>query len=1064
MCQLSIIVQEPAADDFRDLVARFNEVAVQRNLSYEVLVVCSEKQAGHFQSTFADHVPAVRCVESADMQRLSGTAEGEIIVLAESLSEVSDSLDQVLEGVEERPESDLLLNRSTLPENLSHLLSRSVSRLTQLITGVSNPFPSWIAFRREDLPAHLETSAGSDPETIVDLIAYVATARHDGSSASDHVSDRTVSWEKLVQNRREVLRLFRSRYPLIYRLVLFCLVGFTGVGVDLATFFTTLNAGVNEVAATALAVWVAMSWNFWLNRSVTFRDRRTGSIRNQYVRFCLSCLAGAVVNGCLRVWLMGMNWPVFSDPLVAALTGIVAGTGFNFSFCNLFVFRPRMAVQNENPMPNGVESSIENRRDQELEKHSIRERLWPMRRSAAGNGVRKADSAGITLVVAVLIVGGWIAAGENVSSEVAADSDAEQSPGDAETPQKRERRDASEKVTAAKEEDKAAPRESVAANSSVKRTPLKLDLSSDAIEERLKKDCLYLSSDELEGRGIRTRGLDLAADYIAREFAAAELRDDFYEGTPFHEFELFSMGGDGPIQQLSFSAGNGNELRLERLRDFTTLLLSRVSDFDLPIAFAGYGITAREVQYDDFAGLNVRGKAVVVLRHAPPGFERKELIQNQYIRTKIANASAHGAAAVILCTDQKSIEASGSGAEKLLQAELTLDSEVRPIPVVHCRRALLVDLLKDSAGFDLPAVEKSIVETRKPASASIGRVRLNGVVSLTRKGRKLKNVIASMAGTGVRAEQTVILGAHYDHLGRGGWGSLSLGANHEIHNGADDNASGTAILMEVARQLSARKTSLQRRVLFIAFSAEELGLIGSRKYVEDPLVPLRDTVAMLNLDMVGRLRENRLTVYGTGTSAVWPDLLSSHSTGLKLAIQSRSGGFGPSDHATFYEKGIPVLHFFTGFHPQYHRPGDDLEHLNIEGMRRIAALTVKIIVDLTETENRPTAPRGVSVFGSAGRPITFDNALAVNGQGRPMLGVIPVARSNGAGVGVQQIVPKSVADRHGIKKGDIILQLGKREIKTPVDMSEAMFEVRDEKVIRILLIRNGIQLEVQVQL
>ncbi len=598
-----------------------------------------------------------------------------------------------------------------------------------------------------------------------------------------------------------------------------------------------------------------------------------------------------------------------------------------------------------------------------------------------------------------------------------------------------------------------------------------VSLADEAIEARLRRDAAFLASDDLEGRGARTRGLELAAEYLAEQFAATGLNTKHFDGAPFQEFELFSIGGDSPVQQLTFNSPEGQARRLKPDQDFTSLVLSRKTKLNVPVVFAGYGISAPEVAYDDYQGLDVTGKAVVVLRHAPPMFDNiaDDLAKHSYVRTKIANASAHGAAAVLLCTDLPAVPRESAGtdtdAEQLLRVELRLDDGVRPIPVVHCRREMLKTLLSELCEFDLDATETSIRRTGKADSRDFDGLSLAGHVSQLRRGRTLKNVLATLQPAAPINEETIVVGAHYDHLGRGGWGSLTLGANHEIHNGADDNASGTAVMLEVARQLTACSEELQRQVLFIGFSAEELGLIGSRKYIEQPLIPIDQTIAMLNLDMVGRLRNDRLTVYGTGSSKLWNPMLDVATAGNALTLIRKPSGYGPSDHASFYEAGVPVLHFFTGFHPQYHRPEDDIQHLNVAGMRRIATLVVDLLKQLAQAEQRPPRTLAGDSSGLLGSSVSFDSLLTSPSRAsKPVLGVVPANRgSDREGVLVERTLKQSVADLYGFRSGDVIVRIGDDRVDTVDELVTRVGKLSRGDRLPIELVRNGIRLEVQVQ-
>ena len=597
--------------------------------------------------------------------------------------------------------------------------------------------------------------------------------------------------------------------------------------------------------------------------------------------------------------------------------------------------------------------------------------------------------------------------------------------------------------------------------------------SHDAVESRLHEMAKYLSHDRLQGRGVNTSGLDLAADYIAGKFKELKLDTDHYRAGPFQEFQLFSLGREGAVQQLALIDNEGESSRLTLGTHYTSIMASRTGRIELPVVFAGYGITAPSVSYDDYEKLTVNGAAVVVLRHCPPVIRKEgdRLVRHSWIRTKIRNAVEHGARAVLLCNDlseldriRNELKLDPAKSEPLIRAELTPETPADSVPTIHCRRSALKPFLL-KAGLDLDAAEKRINSTSNPQSRRLEKTQISATVSRARTGRKLKNVLGLLSGRSELASQTIVLGAHYDHLGRGGWGSLALGANDEVHNGADDNASGTAVMIEVARQLAARKTPLKRSVLFIAFSGEELGLIGSKRYVRDPLIPMSQTIAMLNLDMVGRLRKQQLTVYGTGTSPVWPKLLDSKSKPLGLQIASRAGGFGPSDHASFYEKGVPVLHFFTGFHPQYHRPADDVELLNVEGMRQIASLVSAMIVEIAESDARPvrSSPRGGLVDLS---PETLNGVLTgqVKGQPRVVLGVVPRESKRERGLVIESTVPRSPADRFGLRVGDVIVRIGDKEVSTTKQLTEHVQTHKRGETVLIQIRRNGILLEVNVRL
>jgi hypothetical protein len=341
---------------------------------------------------------------------------------------------------------------------------------------------------------------------------------------------------------------------------------------------------------------------------------------------------------------------------------------------------------------------------------------------------------------------------------------------------------------------------------------------------------------------------------------------------------------------------------------------------------------------------------------------------------------------------------------------------------------------------------------------------LAGEVHVGPVAQDLKNVVATLEAEGPLADETVVVGGHYDHLGYGGgWGSLAPWTR-EIHNGADDNASGTAVVIELARLLAADPARRARRVMFIAFTAEESGLIGSQHYVEHPLVPLEQTVAMLNFDMVGYLRQNRLEVYGTGTAVEFDPLLTRFGSVHGLRLIREPDGDGPSDHANFFERGIPVLHFFTGFHSHYHRPSDDYERLNVEGLRRITQLGRDLVVQLAADAQRPQprinsglewlverpAPRAAPRTASGMSPAA---GLGVRGQ----LGPAPPG-----GYVIREVNQRGIAARCGLRAGDCILQIGPQRIGSDNDFTEASRLLKPGATVPVLVQRGLYELEFEV--
>jgi Zn-dependent M28 family amino/carboxypeptidase len=296
------------------------------------------------------------------------------------------------------------------------------------------------------------------------------------------------------------------------------------------------------------------------------------------------------------------------------------------------------------------------------------------------------------------------------------------------------------------------------------------------------------------------------------------------------------------------------------------------------------------------------------------------------------------------------------------------------------------------------------------------------------------------------------VGAHYDHLGLGGAGSLAPWTK-EIHNGADDNASGTAALLEIARQL-ATGPKPKHRIVFMAFTGEERGLLGSAKYVRNPRFALENTIAMFNLDMVGRLTDDKLVVYGTGTAEEFDPLVTRLCAEHQFKLTKQPGGFGPSDHSSFYAKKIPVLHFFTGNHADYHRPSDDPDKLNIAGMRRVADL---VVATVRATDAAQTRPKYLEVKRMESIAIGPERKL-------PWFGSIPDYAAEVEGLAISGVQPESPAAKAGLKGGDVVVKLGESKIGNIEDFMSALMKHKPGDTLKVVVLRGKEQVESEITL
>ncbi len=579
-----------------------------------------------------------------------------------------------------------------------------------------------------------------------------------------------------------------------------------------------------------------------------------------------------------------------------------------------------------------------------------------------------------------------------------------------------------------------------------------------ALETRLRSAVEWLAAPEREGRGPGTAGHDQAAAWVAGQFEGIGLDTTVVGASPFQPFPVMleaklATAGENVAEIVGPPGPDGRpRVRpLELGRDFTPLAAGGSGAFDLPLVFAGYGITAPKEGYDDYAPLapaGAEGAAVIVLRQEPQKddphsiFDGNQASQHAALSRKVANASEHRAGGLVFTNDASDAD------DALMAFERAGDgSERRSLPVLHVRRAVIAPLLEAALGSDLPALERTIDDTLEPQAAALPGWRIRGRVAIERRETESRNVLAILPGTS--GKETIVLGAHYDHLGFGGVNSAAPGET-AIHHGADDNASGTAMLVEVARMLAAAGP-FPRTILFAAFSGEERGLLGSAHYTANAAVPLPDTVAMVNLDMVGRLDGEKLVVHGTGTGTGLDALVDRLVAAHAFDVAKEPGGFGPSDHSSFYARKIPVLHLFTGSHTDYHRPTDTAEKLNYAGMVRVARLVADLVQQLATAPEAPTY-------------IEVASKMFARGGDRPYFGSIPDFGKPGKGYAITGVTKDSPAARGGLKGGDVIVRLGDSAVTGLEDFDSALRKHKGGDTIPVVVLRDGVEVALDVTL
>jgi aminopeptidase YwaD len=563
--------------------------------------------------------------------------------------------------------------------------------------------------------------------------------------------------------------------------------------------------------------------------------------------------------------------------------------------------------------------------------------------------------------------------------------------------------------------------------------------------DTLKSHVRYLASDELTGRGVDTPGIKLARDYIAREFAKYGLVPGGDNGTYFQGFDV-TTGVN--VRQPTVLALD-SEKRLALNEDWSPLGLSSSGTAEGAVVFAGYGITVKDYGYDDYAGIDVKGKIVIVLRYEPPPRGDKSPFQkwprystHATLRAKANNARDHGAAGLILVD----LNGPRAGGKELISTRSGFSRNNNGVIASQMKRQVAEKWLQ-SQGISLAELKEKIDRDEKPASILLPDLKISMTVTLEPIRQRTENVIGLLAGSDSRLkDENIVIGAHYDHLGLGYFGARDSSTEGQIHHGADDNASGTAVLLQVAEQMARSGPKPTRTTVFVAFSGEELGLHGSRYYVDNPPVRLSATKAMINLDMVGRLKDNRLTVFGTRSAKELSSIVTEEARRLGIEIRE-SDGIGRSDHVSFYNKKIPALHFFTGSHPDYHRPTDTWEKINAEGMARVSELV------LATAERIANARESWNFVGLPSRP-PASNVGETRSYGA-YLGSIPDLDDSQEGVRLAGVSDGSPAALAGLREGDIIIEFAGNKVENLEDLAALLGSKKPGDEVEIVVLRAG---------
>ena len=615
-----------------------------------------------------------------------------------------------------------------------------------------------------------------------------------------------------------------------------------------------------------------------------------------------------------------------------------------------------------------------------------------------------------------------------------------------------------------------------------------------SIEKKLQQHVSYLASDALEGRRTGTSGANDAARYIAGEFsrlglkpaAQNEVRPRKLNEVVAHYLQTF------PYVAAVEVGWAGNEIKFSRpsppavgqlaLReDWMPLGFSTNGSLAGPIEFVGFGITAAEQNYDDYAGVNARDKIVVALSGTPDGDNpHGRFARYEDVRWKAIAARNAGAKALLVVAREQNFKD-----DRLATLRYDNGGEAGLLVAAISRQA--VDELLGSPS--LSELEKIAAAKTQSSIQPIAGI-FSFSINVERRAVPAYNVIGVLEGSHPTLKnEVIVVGAHYDHLGRGGQGSLAQ-REGEIHHGADDNASGVAGVLELARMFTLAPRP-KRTIVFMAFSGEEEGLLGSNYYVNHPLLPVANTVAMLNMDMIGRMKDSKLVIGGVGTAKEWRDIINSNNfsqtttvdvhgtatgsttdrrttTGMPIVVSAngrpivsstsergfdltlQEDGYGPSDHSSFYSKQLPVLFFWTGTHSDYHKPSDTFDKINYEDEARVVVFVGRIIRELDSLEKRISYT------------VAKTDATPRTGGFRVYLGTIPNYADSNDGLLLDGVREDSPAAKAGLKTGDRIVKIGNRDVKNVYDYTFALGELKAGQEYAIEVMRGTERLSLKI--
>lgn len=565
--------------------------------------------------------------------------------------------------------------------------------------------------------------------------------------------------------------------------------------------------------------------------------------------------------------------------------------------------------------------------------------------------------------------------------------------------------------------------------------------------EEIQEHINYLASDELEGRFTGSRGEKLAGEYIAKEFEQYGLTP-LFDGSYFQEFPFIESVELTDNNSITLTI-EGEQNLLSVNKDFTTLPFSGKAELKAGLVFVGYGITAPMFGYDDYDGIDVTGKVVMAMRHYPDFDSTESKFEKlASLRAKAATAKGNGAVGIIFVNEHAFFPKS----DDFIPLKYDGAGGMKEFAVAQISRGF-ADQIFESERASYSKTQGEINSELKPNSFQITKTNISLKTEINEIEKNGRNVAGYLEGNDpVLKDEYIVIGGHYDHLGYGQTGSRYTGKPMPIHNGADDNASGTTGILETAEKFASIKNELKRSIVFVAFSGEELGLLGSNYFANNAPYGIEKTISMFNMDMIGRVTENNLTIIGSGTSTLWKEILAQENKyGFNLLLND--DGWGGSDHTSFTVKNIPVLFFFSGVHMDYHMPSDVAETINAEREEDV----VNFVYDLTSIiESRDEKPDFVKVKPQS-RPMG-------RGRSKIKIGTVPEFGYNGDGYKISGVTEGSPAEKAGMLAGDIIIMFNGMDVANIYDFMNGMSGLKEGDIVDCKVLRDKDEIDLKLEL